>query len=289
MNKQKNPKQSSANSRIAKLFSGIISGGRIIGIILLFVLSICAFFGPELIGIDPAKQSLLDTLQNPSAAHWLGTDHLGRDMLARLLSGAQLSLSLALLSVITAALPGTILGIVAAWRGGWTERLLTLFADAVLALPGLLLVLMLAAISPGSWWALYAGLSLTLWVEYFRYIRQRSRIILADPAVEASQQLGFGLPHIVRRHLLPDLGPSLLTIAAFGAATSVTAVAALGFISIGIRPPTAEWGVMMTELLPYWREAPFLIFQPVIFLVITVLALNLSVNGIGRKDGLKPK
>jgi len=258
------------------------SFGRIIGLLLLAGFAVCALFGANLIGIDPARQSLMDTLQQPSAAHWLGTDHLGRDMLARLLSGAQLSLSLALLSVVTAAIPGTILGCVAAWWGGWVERLLTLLADAVLALPGLLLVLMLAAISLGSWWALYAGLSLTLWVEYFRYTRQRARVVLADPSVEASRLLGFGPLYIVRRHLLPDIGPSLLTIAAFGAATAVTAVAALGFVSVGIRPPTAEWGGMMTELLPYWREAPFLIFQPVICLVLVVLALNLSVSGVGR-------
>lgn len=255
---------------------------RVIGVAMLGVLAVCAVIGPELVGKDPAKQSLLHSLQPPGAVYLLGTDHLGRDMAARLLSGAQLSLSLAALSVLTAAIPGTILGIVAAWFGGWTDRIATLFADAVLALPGLLLVLMLAAISPGSWWALYAGLSLTLWVEYFRYTRQRARVVLAEPAVEASRLLGFGPVHIVRRHLVPEIGPGLLTIAAFGAATAVTAVAALGFISVGVRPPTAEWGLMMTELLPYWREAPFLILQPVGCLVVTVLALHLTV-GIGRK------
>ena len=255
---------------------------RVIGFALLGCLGVCASVGPDLVGLDPAKQSLRDTLQAPSAAHWLGTDHLGRDMAARLLSAAQLSLSLAVLSVVTAGLPGCALGVLAAWVGGWTERLLTIFADAVLALPGLLLVLMLAAISPGSWWALYVGISLTLWVEYFRYTRQRARIVLAEPAVEASRLLGFGPLHIVRRHLIPEIGPGLLTIAAFGAATAVTAMAALGFVSVGIRPPTAEWGVMMTELLPYWREAPWLILQPVGCLILTVLALHLSV-GIGAR------
>ncbi len=255
-----------------------LSFARVLGLCLLAGLAVCAVMGPDLIGKDPASQSLMHTLQGPSAAHWLGTDHLGRDMLARLLSGAQLSLSLAALSVFTAALPGTLLGILASWRGGWIERLLTLFADAVLALPGLLLVLMLAAISPGSWWALYVGLSLTLWVEYFRYTRQRSRVVLSESSVEASRLLGFGVTHVIKRHLLPEIGPGLLTIAAFGAATAVTAVAALGFVSVGIRPPTAEWGVMMTQLLPYWREAPFLILQPVLCLVLTVLALHLSVG-----------
>lgn len=264
---------------VAKLRFGT---ARVIGVAMLGVLAVCAVIGPDLVGKDPAKQSLLHSLQPPGAVYFLGTDHLGRDMAARLLSGAQLSLSLAALSVLTAAMPGTILGVVAAWFGGWTDRIATLFADAVLALPGLLLVLMLAAISPGSWWALYAGLSLTLWVEYFRYTRQRARVVLAEPAVEASRLLGFGPVHIVRRHLAPEIGPGLLTIAAFGAATAVTAVAALGFISVGVRPPTAEWGLMMTELLPYWREAPFLILQPVGCLVVTVLALHLAV-GIGRK------
>ena len=129
-----------------------------------FCWSLSAVIGPDLVGQDPAKQSLLEARQPPSAAHLLGTDHLGRDMAARLLSGAQLSLSLALLSVLTAGIPGTLLGVLAAWFGGWTDRILTSFADAILALPGLLLVLMLAAIAPGSWWALYAGISLTLWM-----------------------------------------------------------------------------------------------------------------------------
>ncbi len=260
-----------------------IGPARLSGLLLLAALGLCAVIGPDLVGQNPARQALLEARQPPSGEHLLGTDHLGRDMAARLLSGAQLSLSLALFSVLTAAIPGTLLGITAAWFGGWTDRLLTSFADAVLALPGLLLVLMLAAISPGSWWALYVGISLTLWVEYFRYTRQRSRVVLAEPAVEASRMLGFSPGLIMRRHLAPEIGPGLLTVAAFGAATAVTAVAALGFISVGVRPPTAEWGVMMSELLPYWREAPFLILQPVACLVLTVLALHLSVGGMLKR------
>lgn len=243
-------------------------------------LVIMAIFGPDLIGADPRKQSLLATLESPSLAHPLGTDHLGRDMAARLLSGAQLSLSLAFLSVITACFPGSLIGVIAAWYGGWPDRILGAFSDAILALPGLLLVLMLASIAPGSWWALYVGISLTLWVEYFRYTRQRARIVLAEPAVEASRMLGLSPWLLVRRHLIPEIFPGLLTIAAFGVATAVTSVAALGFISVGIRPPTAEWGIMMTELLPYWREAPILILQPIACLVYTVLALHLSVRGL---------
>jgi len=240
-----------------------ITPTRLLGIGLLVLLGFAALLGPEPFGLDPAAQSLRDSLQGPSNAHLLGTDHLGRDMSARLLSGARLSLSLGVLSVITAAIPGVAFGLLAVFGGRWADRLLGILADAVLALPGLLLVLMLAAIAPGSWWALYVGISLTLWVEYFRYTRQRTRILVASPAVEAARLLGFGPVHILRRHIAPELAPG-------------------GFVSVGLRPPTAEWGIMMTELLPYWREAPWLILQPVACLVVTVLSLHLAV-GIGKR------
>jgi peptide/nickel transport system permease protein len=255
---------------------------RLVGLALLAGLAGAAALGPGALGLDPARQSLMATLQAPSPAHPLGTDHLGRDMAARLLAGARLSLSLAALSVLTAAVPGTLIGIAAGWAGGWTDRLLGAFADAVLALPGLLLVLMLAAIAPGSWWALYVGISLTLWVEYFRFTRARVRVLVAAPAVEASLLLGFGRLYVLRRHLWPELAPGLFTLAAFGAATAVTALAALGFVGVGLRPPTAEWGVMMTELLPYWREAPWLILQPVLCLILTVAALHLVAGRFER-------
>lgn len=259
-----------------------MTSGRLAGVAMLGTMVLAAAAGPVLLGIDPARQSLLDTLSGPSLSHPLGTDHLGRDMAGRLLAGAQISLSLAGLSVLTAAVPGSALGVLAAWHGGWYDRLLGAFADAVMALPGLLLVLMLAATAPGSWWALYAGISLTLWVEYFRYTRVRTRVVLAAPAVEASRLLGLVPVHVICRHVAPEIGPGLLTIAAFGAATAVSAVAALGFVGIGLRPPAAEWGVMMTELLPCWREAPWLLVQPIGCLVFTVIALHLAVGGAER-------
>ena len=256
---------------------------RSIGLVLLLALCLCAVFGPALVGKDPAKQSLLEARMPPSKEHLLGTDHLGRDMAARLLSGAQISLLLSLLSVVTAAVPGIALGILASWYGGWCEKLLTGLSLMILALPGLLLVLMLASISPGSWWTLYVGISLTLWVEYFRYTKERVRIILAQTAVEASRLLGFSAMWICRRHIFPEIGSGLMTIASFGTATAVVAIAALGFVSLGVRPPTAEWGLMMTELLPYWREAPFLILQPILCLVLTVLSLHLCVGSFHQK------
>ncbi|WP_308922696.1 ABC transporter permease [Janthinobacterium sp. J1-1] len=245
------------------------------GIVLLLAITGFALFGPALVGIDPASQTLSRFLEAPSLAHPLGLDHLGRSMLARLAHGAQLSLSMAVLSVLSAAVPGTVLGVLAAWRGGWLERGLSALADAVLALPGLLLVLLLAAFAPGQFWPLYVGISLALWVEYFRVTRSASALLLAGPQVEASRLLGFGPLYIVRRHLAPVLLPRLATLMRFGFGGAVLAMAALGFIGVGLQPPTPELGVMMIELLPYYSEAPWLVGAPVALLFFTMLGLML--------------
>lgn len=243
-------------------------GAALLGSIVLF-----AIFGPWIAKVDPARQDLVRVVEAPSWAHPFGTDHLGRSMLARLAAAARLSLGLAFLCVVSAAIPGTALGILASWRGGWTERVLSVVSDSVLALPGLLLVLLLAALAPGAYWPLYLGLSLVLWVEYFRVVRATSATLLASPQVEASRLLGFGPLYIVRRHLAPELLPLITTLMTFGAATAVMSLGGLGFVGIGLRPPTPEWGVMMTELLPHYHEAPWLIAQPIIMLAMTVLGL----------------
>lgn len=153
-------------------------------------------------------------------------------MLARLADAAQLSLGLAALSVLSAAIPGTVLGILAAWYGGALEKVLLFISDSVLALPGLLLALLLATLAPGEFWPLYLGLSLAFWVEYFRVVRASARTLLAR-SVEASLLLGFGLGYIVRRHVWPELAPVVWTLASFGLAAAVLAMAALGFVGVG--------------------------------------------------------
>ncbi|WP_333834643.1 ABC transporter permease [Rubrimonas sp.] len=268
--------RTAARSVLPALTLGPMSPARVAGFVGIAVIAALTVAGPDLVGHDPARQNLRAILVPPgTGAHILGTDHLGRDLAARILGGAQLTLALAALAVGTAAAFGVSLGIVAGWRGGWTDRALAAFADGVLALPGLLLVMLLAAIRPDSWWTLYIGLSLTLWVEFFRVARERARVLTAGEAVQAAELLGLGRWHVIRRHLWPDLAQQVLTLAAFGGATVVTALATLGFISVGLRPPTPEWGVMMSELLPSWRTAPWAIAAPIGALAATVLCLRL--------------
>ena len=247
----------------------------LLGVGLLGLLAFFALLGPWLVGASPVVQDLRNTLAPPSAQHWLGTDVLGRSGLARLAHAAQLSLGMALLAAVSAAVPGTLLGIAAAWRGGRTERALLMLSDSVLAIPGLLLVLLIAALAPGALWALYLGLSAALWVEYFRVSRAVARPVLAGDAVQASRLLGFGRGYVLRRHLLPALAPTLGTLLAFTTSQAVLALAALGFVGVGMQPPTPELGLMMTEALPYYEEAPWLIAAPTALLVWLVAAMML--------------
>ncbi|MCC4264395.1 ABC transporter permease [Oceanimonas baumannii] len=250
-----------------------------LGAALLLALALFGIGLPLLTELDPARQNYSQILAGPSLAEPLGTDHLGRSMLARMSSAVQLSLGLSLFGVLTAAVPGVLLGVLAGWRGGWVDRTLGVLADTLLALPGLLLVLLLVAIAPGNFWTLYVGIALVLWIEYFRVVRLTTRTLMASPQIEASRLLGFGAGYIVRRHLWPALAPVVLTLGAFGAATAILAIAALGFVSVGLRPPTAELGLMMTELLPYYHEAPWVLLQPIAAVFLLVLALNLLAGG----------
>lgn len=223
---------------------------------------------------DPHVQNLASTLKAPSAAYWLGTDHLGRDQLARLGEALRISLGLALASSLLAVLLGAGLGLLAAWRGGWAERACSLAADAVAAIPALLWVLLIAALAPGQKWALYSGLVLTAWVEFYRTVRPVARGVLLGEQVQASRLLGFAPLYVLRWHVWPTLSGSLLKLWSYAVAGAVLAVAALGFVGIGIRPPTAELGLMMTEALPYYNEAPWLLTAPVMALLVTVMALQ---------------
>lgn len=246
-------------------------GAGLLGMLALFVL-----LGPVLVTADPAAQDLGASLAAPGPDHLLGADHYGRSVLARLAHGARLSFGLALLTMASAAIPGVLLGLLAAWRGGWIARGLAIAADAVLALPGLLLVLLLLAFAPGNVVPLYLGLALSLWVEFFRVTRVTAAAVLGGPQVEAARLLGFGPLHVVRRHVLPAVAPVLLTIAAFTMGTAIIAIATLSAINVGLQPPTPELGSMIVESLPYYEERVLPVLLPALLIFLLVLGLTLA-------------
>lgn len=251
------------------LLPGRVAGATILGLLLAFGL-----LGPLLIEVDPAQQDLAAALAPPGGDWLLGTDHLGRSMLARLAHAVRLSLLLGTITVGAAALAGMALGLLAAWCGGWLDRVLGLASDMVLALPGLLLVLLVTAFAPGQVVPLALGIALAQWVEYFRLVRAQARSLLARPHVEAARLLGFGPLYVLRCLLLPALAPVLLTFAAFGLGGAILTAATLSFVSVGLRPPTAELGSMTSELLPYMAEAPVQALLPSVVVVLAVLGCH---------------
>ena len=249
--------------------------GRTIGLILLAATVLFAIVGPLLITADPARQNLSNTMAPPSATWLLGTDHLGRSVLARLAAASRLSLELGAASVVLAGAIGIAVGLAAAWVGGRIDTMLTATADAVLALPGLLLIVLVAALAPGAIWPLFLGLVLAMWVEWFRVTRAVAAARLASPAVEASRLLGFGYRYVVWRHIVPAVAPLWGALAAFGVGQAILTVGGLGFIGVGLRPPQAEWGLMMAESLPHYANLPAALLAPAILLSVVVLALQL--------------
>lgn len=232
---------------------------------------------------SPHNQDLTGILSAPGAGHWLGTDHLGRDVLARLGEAVRVSLGLAVASASLAVCVGAALGLLAAWWGGWVDRTCNLLADAIAAIPGLLWVLLIGALAPGQKWALYSGLVLTAWVEFFRFIRPTARGLLMGDQVQATRMLGFDSLYVLRWHIWPPLSGSLLKLWSYAVANAVLALAALGFINVGIRPPSAELGQMMIEALPYYGDAPWLLAAPVLLLAATVLVLQSLSVAIARR------
>ncbi|MDZ5621768.1 ABC transporter permease [Nocardioides bizhenqiangii] len=235
-----------------------------------------ALVGPFVLA-DPAAQSLDRYLEGPSLTEPLGRDEYGRSVVSRLAHATRLSLLLAAACVGTALLLGTATGILAGWRGGLVDVALRSTSEVFVAMPALLVVLLVAASSPdGGVWTLYLGLALAQWVEYFRVVRSRSALLLGSPAVEAARLLGLGWPHVVRRHLWPDLRPLLVTLASLGMVTSILAMSTLGFVKVGLQPPRAELGLMITESFPFYDVAPWLSLAPVaVLFILTICFLSL--------------
>jgi peptide/nickel transport system permease protein len=239
---------------------------------ILIGLAAFAFVGP-FVWSDPIAQDLARSLEAPSVVELLGRDHLGRSVIARLAHATRLSLLLASVCVATALIAGSLTGVLAAWRAGWVDAILHGLSEALIALPALLVVLVFSAMADGGLWTLYVGLALAQWVEYFRVVRARSGLVFAGPAVEAAGLLRLGPRHVLLRHVWPDLRPLLTTMATFGLGTSILALSTLGFVGVGVRPPTPELGLMITEAFPFYDEAPWLSLAPVLILGLLILGL----------------
>lgn len=246
-----------------------------IGSFILILLASFSIVSQMIYNYESDQQDLMNTFASPSLSHLLGTDQYGRDVLIRIAQATQLSFFLAFITTITALVPGVILGVLAAYKGGIIDKLLGFLCDVLLALPGLLLVLIFLAFSPGNLLFLYLGLALTLWIEFFKVSRAKTKSLLVEPYVEATKSLGFSFSYILKKLILPKLLPLVFTISTFSMSTAIIAISSLSAISVGLRPPTAELGSMIVEVLPYYEEEPFLVLLPSLIIFLIVLSLQL--------------
>jgi len=219
----------------------------VVGGTLLTVVILAALLAPWLAPFDPLMQNLDQRLQPPSAIHLFGTDSLGRDLLSRLIFGCRPVLGLVALVAVVAVPFGLVVGLLSGFRGGWTDRILMRFTDIVLAFPHLVLAMALVGtLGPGLFNAAFA-LAATAWPAYARQARTETRVLRQSDYLKASEMAGITGFRLMRGHLLPLILPSAVVRLSLDMAGMVVAAAGLGFLGLGIRPPTPEWGAMVAE------------------------------------------
>lgn len=244
-------------------------------LILLGLVAALAILGPVLIPHDPIAQDLMRALEGPSLDHLLGTDHVGRDVAARLVHGAARSLGLALSCVTVATGVGLLLGLVAAYAGRWVDMAIMRLSDLMLAFPGILLALLIAGFMGGGILPMLIGIKLTLWPQFARMARAIALGELAQPHVEAARLAGFPAHTILARHVLPAVLRQTTTLATLGLGAAIMSISALGFLGLGLQPPTPEWGAMISEMLPTMSEAPVQMAAPCLAIFVSVLGATL--------------
>jgi peptide/nickel transport system permease protein len=249
--------------------------------------ALIAIFAPLLAPYAPDAQTLAQRLQPPSAAHWLGTDELGRDILSRLIYGARVTLGIvALVSVVTAPV-GLALGCAAGYCGGWVEAALMRVTDVFLALPRLILALaFVAALGPGIENAVLA-IAIVSWPPYARVARAETLALRRAEFIDAARLAGASGGRIVLRHIMPLCLPSVIVRMSLDMAGVILIAAGLGFLGLGAQPPTPEWGAMIATGRQYMLDHWWVAAMPGIAIAMLSLAFNLL--GDGLRDWLDPK
>lgn len=257
-------------------------GGAIVGITVL-----AALIGPWLSPYDPGAQELARRLEGPSLAHPFGLDELGRDILARIVWGARISLLVGLSVVSVSSMAGMFFGSVAGYFGGRVDDLISRVIDVLMAFPGILLAIALVAVLGPSLGNVILALSVIGWVGYARLVRGQALRAREFEFVQAARALGASSARIVARHVLPVAFPAVVVQATLGMAGAIIAEAALSFLGLGVQPPTPSWGTMVDAGRAHLLDAPHLTVFP--GLAIALLVLGFNFLGDGLRDRIDPK
>ncbi|MBO1076214.1 nickel ABC transporter permease subunit NikC (plasmid) [Roseomonas marmotae] len=256
------------------------------GLALLALLVCAALLAPWIVPFDPAETDLARRLMPPSATHWLGTDHLGRDLLSRLLWGARTSLGAVAVILALVLSIGTVLGCLAGLLGGWVDAVLMRLADIFMTVPTLVLALFfIGALGTGMTNVIIA-IALSHWAFYARLVRGLTLSLRAREHAAAARVAGASRLDIARRHVLPAMAGQLAVLAGLDLGHWMLHVAGLSFLGLGMEPPTAEWGIMINDARPFFRVAPMLVLLPGAAILLTVIGFNLL--GDALRDRLDP-
>jgi peptide/nickel transport system permease protein len=252
------------------------------------LLVLAALLAPWISPADPAAQNLPARLQGPSAAHCMGTDELGRDILSRVLYGARISLFVSICVVLGCGLIGLILGMIAGYRGGLFDRIVNLLLiNAFLSFPGVLLAIAFAAFFGPGIGKVILALIITGWAGYARLARAQVLKARELEFVLAARSLGASPVRILVRHLLPNILQPLLIQATIGMAGAILAEATLSFLGLGVLAPLPSWGAMLNDARNHLFDAPHMVIFPALAVLLAVLAFNLL--GDAWRDWLDPR
>lgn len=227
-------------------------------------------------GLKPNQIDLNMILSTPSLQHWLGSDDLGRDILARVLAGVQVSLIVAVVVTVITMLIGVLVGLLAGFYGGKIDQLLMQITDVFLAFPGILLAIAFAAVLGPGLMNLMIALSMTGWVSYARLTRGQALGLRQRQHVLAAESLGASVPRLIGVHILPLLASILVVEATYSMASVMIAEASLSFLGLGIQAPNASWGAMLRDGVRYMLVAPHYVLMVGLSLMSLVLAINLG-------------
>lgn len=257
------------------------------GLIIVLALVFCAIAAPLLATYNPATQELSNRLSVPTAAHWLGTDELGRDVYSRLLFGARVTLGMVIAVVILVAPFGLAIGCIAGYFGGWADQALMRITDIFLAFPRLILALaFVAAIKPGITSGIIA-IALTTWSPYARLARAETLTIRNTDYIAAVRLTGASSWRIILRHVVPMCLGSLIVRVTLDMSAIILFAASLGFLGMGAQPPSPEWGAMIATARRFFLDQWWVPLMPGIAIFVASLAFNLL--GDGLRDVLDPK
>jgi peptide/nickel transport system permease protein len=261
--------------------------GAIVGLAVIVLFVVVAIFAPWIAPYDPAAQSWSAVRKAPSLAHWLGTDDVGRDVLARVLFGARASLLAGVISVAIALSIGVPLGLIAGYAGGWIDAILSRITDAMLAVPFLILAIALAAFLGPSLGNAMIAIGVTTTPIFIRLTRGQVMMVKVEDYVEAARAIGNPRWRIALFHILPNILPALLVQATLSIAAAIIAEAALSFLGLGQQPPAPSWGSMLNSAQRFLTQAPWMAIYPGFAIFLTVLSFNLL--GDGLRDALDPR